>query len=229
MKRFLEIEGYHVVTIRNGLEVMDQIRKIRPMAITLDIMLPGKDGWEILQEIKSDPAIQDIPVFIVSVMEDKERAYGLHADDYFVKPVNRVQMLSRIRHLTDGRKDRKAVQKILLVDDDATALFLAASFLEREGFFVKKGRNGTEALDLLRSQKFDLVILDLLMPNLSGFDVMEAMRSDPQLREIPIIVITAKDLTSEDRTLLSGQVRRLMQKSSYSIHDLLYEIKHAIG
>jgi signal transduction histidine kinase/CheY-like chemotaxis protein len=229
MKRFLEMEGYHVITIRNGLEAMDQIRKIRPMAITLDIMLPGKDGWEILQEIKSDPSIRDIPVFIVSVMEDKERAYGLHADDYFVKPVNRLQMLSRIRHLTDGRKDRKIVQKILLADDDATALFLAASFLEQEGFSVKKARDGREALNLLHDVKFDLVILDLLMPNMNGFDVMEAMRSDLQLKDIPIIVITAKELTSDDRALLSGQVRRLMQKSSYSIHDLLYEIKHAIG
>jgi CheY-like chemotaxis protein len=163
------------------------------------------------------------------VMDDKERAYSLHADDYFVKPINRTQMLSRIRHLTNGRNDRRTVQKILVVDDDATALFLAASFLEREGFLVKKAKNGSEAIQALSDQKPDLVILDLLMPKMTGFDVIETMRSDPELKNIPVIIITAKDLTAEDRSMLSGQVRRLMLKTSYNIHDLLYEIKHAIG
>lgn len=229
MRRFLELEGYRVVNVRNGNEVLAQAKKIRPLAITLDIMLPGKDGWDVLRELKSDSVTQTIPVFIVSVMDNKERAYSLHADDYFVKPLDRKQILNRIVALKNRNGYRKPIDRIMVVDDDDNALFLTASFLEKEGFLVQKARDGKKALEMLRSEKPDLLILDLLMPNMSGFEVMEIMRFETELKDIPVIVLTAKELTSDDRDQMSGQVKKYMQKASYSIHDLLYEIKRVVG
>ena len=229
MKRFLELEGYRVVNVRNGNEVLTEAKKIRPLAITLDIMLPGKDGWDVLQELKSDSVTQAIPVFIVSVMDKKDKAYSLHADDYFVKPLDRKQMLNRIGAIKKRNGAKNQIDRILVVDDDDNALFLTTSFLEKEGFLVKKARDGNKALDMIRMEKPDLVILDLLMPNMSGFEVMEIMRNESELKNIPLIVLTAKELTPEDRVQMSGQVKKFMQKASYTIHDLLYEIKRVVG
>ncbi len=229
MKRFLEMEGYRVVIVKNGHDVMAEAKKIKPLAITLDIMLPGKDGWDVLQEIKSDIETQAIPVFIVSVMDNKDRAYSLHADDYFVKPIDRKQILNRIQSLKKRNGHKKPIRKIMVVDDDDTALFLTSSFLEKEGFDVTLARDGNKALEMIREEKPDLVILDLLMPNVSGFEVMEMMRLENDLKDIPLIILTAKELTPEDRQQMSGQVKKYMQKASYSIYDLLYEIKRVVG
>ncbi|KAB2879047.1 response regulator [bacterium] len=229
MKRFLELEGYRVVNVRNGNEVLTEAKKIRPLAITLDIMLPGKDGWDVLQELKSDSVTQAIPVFIVSVMDKKDKAYSLHADDYFVKPLDRIQMLNRIGALKKRNGAKNQIDRIMVVDDDDNALFLTTSFLEKEGFIVMNARDGRKALDMIRMDRPDLVILDLLMPNMSGFEMMEIMRNENELKDIPVIVLTAKELTPEDREHMSGQVKKFMQKASYSIHDLLYEIKRVVG
>lgn len=229
MKRFLEMDGYHTVIVRNGEDVLAEAKKIRPLAITLDIMLPGRDGWDVLHELKSDRITQAIPVFIVSVMDNKDRAYSLHADDYFIKPIDRKQILSRIGSLRKRNGAKKPISRILVVDDDDNALFLTSSFLEKEGFIVRKARDGSKAFEMIREEKPDLVILDLLMPHVSGFEVMELMRKDPDLQDIPVIVLTAKELTDEDREQMSGQVRKFMQKASYTIYDLLYEIKRVVG
>ena len=229
MKRFLELEGYHTVIVRNGDDVLSEAKKIRPLAITLDIMLPGKDGWDVLHELKSDRVTQSIPVFIVSVMDNKDRAYSLHADDYFVKPIDRKQILNRIGSLRKRNGAKNPIRRILVVDDDDNALYLTSSFLEKEGFIVRKARDGGKAVEMIRSEKPDLVILDLLMPHVSGFEVMELMRKDPELQEVPVIILTAKELTAEDREQMSGQVKKFMQKASYTIYDLLYEIKRVVG
>jgi signal transduction histidine kinase/DNA-binding response OmpR family regulator len=229
IKRFLEMEGYRVVIVKNGNEVLAEAKKIKPLAITLDIMLPGKDGWDVLQEIKMDHETQAIPVFIVSVMDNKDRAYSLHADDYFVKPIDRKQIINRIGSLKKRNGNKKPINRVMVVDDDDNALFLTSSFLEKEGFNVDKARDGHKALEMIRANKPDLVILDLLMPHVSGFEVMEIMRKDADLKQIPLIVLTAKELTPDDRDHMSGQVRKFMQKASYTIYDLLYEIKRVVG
>ncbi|MBL7958736.1 response regulator [bacterium] len=229
IKRFLELEGYRTIHINNGTDALAETRKIRPLAITLDIMLPGKDGWEVLQELKSDPATRGIPVFIVSVTDNKDLAYSLHADDYFIKPLDRDLLIEKINKLKKSKKRKKNVSQILVVDDDEKALILTGTFLEKEGFDVDRAKNGVEALRKINSSKPDLLILDLMMPQMSGFEVVDVMRQDPNLKEIPIIILTAKELTKKEKDILSGQVRCLMQKASYSTDDLLYEIKRVIG
>lgn len=229
IKRFLELEGYRTIHISNGIDALAEARKIRPLAITLDIMLPGKDGWEVLQELKSDTVTRNIPVFIVSVTDNKDLAYSLHADDYFIKPLDRDLLIDKINKLKTSKKRRKNVTQILVVDDDEKALTLTSAFLEKKGFDVEKAKNGVEALRKINLSKPDLLILDLMMPQMSGFEVVEVMRQDPELKEIPIIILTAKELTKKEKEFLNGQVRCLMQKASYSTDDLLYEIKRVIG
>ncbi|MBL7996336.1 response regulator [bacterium] len=229
IKRFLELENYRTIHISNGADALVEARKIRPLAITLDIMLPGKDGWEVLQELKSDPVTRVIPVFIVSVTENKDLAYSLHADDYFIKPLDRDLLIEKINKLKKSKKRKKNVSQILVVDDDEKALTLTGTFLEKKGFDVDRARDGVEALRKIKNSKPDLLILDLMMPQMSGFEVVDVMRQDPNLKEIPIIILTAKELTKKEKDTLSGQVRCLMQKASYSTDDLLYEIKRVIG
>ncbi len=229
IRRFLEIEGYRTVHIGNGSDALTEARKIRPLAITLDIMLPGKDGWEVLQELKSDPITRGIPVLIVSVTENRDLAYSLHADDYFIKPLDRELLIEKINKLKQSRKRRKDVSHILVVDDDEKALKLTAGFLEKKGFDVERAMNGLDAMKKITVFPPDLLILDLMMPQMSGFEVVEALRQDPKLKEIPIIILTAKELSKAEKEMLNGQVRCLMQKASFSSEDLLYEIKRVIG
>ncbi len=229
IRRFLELENYRTIHISNGLDALAEARKIRPLAITLDIMLPGKDGWEVLQELKSDPVTRGIPVFIVSVTENKDLAYSLHADDYFIKPLDRDLLIEKINNLKKSKKHRRNVSQILVVDDDDKALKLTGNFLEKKGFDVERAMNGVEALRKISLSKPDLLILDLMMPQMSGFEVVDVMRQDPALKEIPIIILTAKELTKAEKETLNGQVRCLMQKASYSTDDLLFEIKRVLG
>lgn len=229
IRRFLELEGFRTIHINNGVDALEEARKIRPLAITLDILLPGKDGWEVLQELKSDPITRGIPVFIVSMTENKDLAYSLHADDYFIKPLDRDLLIEKINKLKNSKTKQKRVSQILVVDDEESALTLTGTFLEKKGFDVEKARSGMEALRKIRLSKPDLLILDLMMPQMSGFEVVDVLRQDPNLKEIPIIILTAKELTKKERDSLNGQIRCLMQKASYSTDDLLFEIKRVTG
>ncbi|NUM80567.1 response regulator [bacterium] len=227
MKKILEIEGYSATVVHRGDEVPDAALVRQPMAIILDIMMPGKDGWEVLRDLKSHPKTAHIPVMIVSVVDDKDLAYSLHASDYFVKPVDRHQLIRRIKTIV--RPPEAEPHSILVVDDDPKMLFLTASFLEKENYEVIKATNGREALGRIRTRQPDLIILDLLMPEMNGFELLEVLRHDVRLKYIPVIVLTSKDITNEERELLNGQVRSLMQKAAHSKEELLFEIRRVLG
>ncbi|MBX7152266.1 response regulator [bacterium] len=227
MKKILEIEGYPATVVHRGDEVLDMAMERQPTAIILDIMMPGKDGWEVLRDLKSNPKTAPIPVLIVSVIDNKDMAYSLHASDYFVKPVDRHQLIRRIK--TIARPPDAEPHSILVVDDDPKMLFLTASFLEKENYEVVKASNGREALGCIRAHLPDLIILDLLMPEMNGFELLEVLRHDVRLKYIPVIVLTSKDISNEERELLNGQVRSLMQKAAHSKEELLFEIKRVLG
>ena len=190
------------------------------MAVILDILLPEIDGWEVLTRLKENPVTRNIPVVVVSVLDNPALGRALGAIDYFVKPVDGRALLSRLEQYTFMAKPKRSEVRVLVVDDEVANIELAASLLEPAGFTVLKAGGGQEGIDLARSQHPNLVLLDLMMPGLNGFDVVEALRSDPETRTIPIMVLTAKTLTDSEKSALNGQVAAIFQRNSVAGAEL---------
>ncbi|MGA8261004.1 MAG: GAF domain-containing protein [Arenicellales bacterium] len=221
MQRFLGKEGLAVVLAANGSEGLKLAKTAHPDVITLDVLMPGMDGWEVLAALKSDPELTDIPVVVISIEDDKHVGYALGAADYLTKPINwkRLTAILRTYQNTD------APRHVLLVEDDAGVRTMLGKRLAKEGWLVDEAENGREALELLaEGRRPDLILLDLMMPEMDGFQFLDRTRADERWRSTPIVVITAKDLTEEDRRRLSGYVQGVLQKSAYSSEALLREI-----
>lgn len=217
--------GYRVARAATGEEAVDRARDLRPFAILLDIMLPGKDGWEALQEIKSDPATKDISVIICSVNDNKELGFALGASDYLVKPVDRLTLLKKLDELNlTSRRSRKHVN-ILCIDDHEETRELLISILEPAGCNVITASSGREGVEKALAYKPDLVILDLMMPEMDGFEVVHILKNNPAVTDIPILILTAKDLTVDDRFRLAGKIESFVQKSHFTKEDLLMYIR----
>jgi len=216
--------GYQVKVVRSGADVLESAVRLRPDAITLDILLPGVDGWEILRSLKESPETRNIPVVVVSVLDDRSLGFALGADDYLVKPAPREKLLEFVTRHTLGRKDGERAVRILAVDDDAVALQLLRDSLAPQ-FTLLTAEDGVTGIDMARSERPDAVILDLLMPMMSGFEVAAALKSDPSTRDIPILILTAKNLTVDDKVQLNGNVNRVMQKGQAGASELLTWLK----
>jgi GAF domain-containing protein/CheY-like chemotaxis protein/anti-sigma regulatory factor (Ser/Thr protein kinase) len=206
--RHLERAGFAALAARGGQEGLRLVRELRPAAVTLDIMMPDLDGWTVLAAIKGDPALASIPVVLMSIMDQKNRGYALGAADYLVKPVDRSKLVATVRGICGARTGH-----VLLVDDDAMVRRSVRQALEPIGWKVSEAENGRIAIDSLTAARPDVVILDLMMPEMDGFEFMEELRGRPDWQDIPVVVITAKDLTEEDRDRLNGGVERIIQKS----------------
>jgi signal transduction histidine kinase/CheY-like chemotaxis protein len=218
---YLTHGGYRVELASDGREALDKARRLRPAAITLDVMLPDLDGWEVLRELKGDPQTRDIPVIVASIVDNQPLGYALGASDYLVKPVDREMLLACLARYTLTSKVKERGATILVVDDDPSARELITAMLSPLHFDVVGAGSGREALQRLRASPPDAVLLDLMMPDLSGFDVLTSMRLEPSLQDIPVLIITAKDLTSSDRSLLSGRISGIFSKGSLNKRDLL--------
>lgn len=225
MARFLEKENLRVITAENGRMGLEIAEEIRPDVITLDVVMPDLDGWAILSTLKTNPALKDIPVIMVSMLGDRNTGYMLGAADYLIKPIDREQ-LSRALH-----KYRCDVGtcKVLLVEDDEPTRSMMRSLLTREGWRITEAENGRAALDQVRKDLPDLILLDLMMPEMDGFDFLHAIRDIPGASDVPVVVLTAKDLTAEDHQRLAGSVESIHQKGSYSKEQLLGEIRNLIA
>jgi signal transduction histidine kinase/DNA-binding response OmpR family regulator len=219
MARHLTREGFSVVTAGGGREGLRLARELHPAAITLDVIMPDLDGWTVLAAIKGDPALADIPVILVTIVDEKTRGYSLGATDYMVKPVDRERLAGVLRNIC-GATGRQ----VLLVDDDDTMRRGMRRTLEQDGWEVAEARNGHLALVQLAAARPDVVILDLMMPEMDGFEFVVEMRTHAEWRDIPVLVVTAKDLTPEERTRLNGDVERVLQKSGAELDELLREI-----
>ena len=185
-------------------------RMLEPAAITLDIVLPDMSGWDVLREVKKEPATRDIPVVIISMADNRELGLTLGAEDYFTKPVDRGALLARLGDLAPV--SGAMASRILLVDDDPAIHDLLGDELARLGYVVDHARSGREGLDLARRQRPDAVVLDLMMPDLSGFEVADALHEDGLTAHVPIVVLTSKDLDHRERALLQGKIAALVQK-----------------
>jgi CheY-like chemotaxis protein len=197
---------------------------LRPSAITLDVMMPGMDGWDVLATLKGEPELADIPVIMLTIVDDKAHGYALGANEYIVKPLDREQMRRVLRRVCDAGTGR-----LLLIEDEPATRDTVRRTLERDGWNVDIAGDGTEALGVLRRSKPDVIILDLLMPGMDGFELMSVLRTVDAWKNIPVIVLSAKDLTKEDHERLNGGVQKVLRKQVSEADDLLREVARLLG
>jgi CheY-like chemotaxis protein len=218
VRRLLEAEGFSVLEAADGPSGLALARSHRPAAITLDVLMPSMDGWSVLTALKAEPDLAEIPVIMVSVMEDRHLGFALGASEYVTKPIDRDQ-LRRIlgRYRRDGAR-------VLVVEDDAATRELLRRYLEAEGWAVDEAENGQAGLEAVRRRVPTLVLLDLMMPVMDGCQFAAELRKTPEWGTLPVVVITAKDLTPDDRRALNGDVQAVFQKGAFSREQLLREL-----
>ena len=223
----LRAEGFEVMRAATAEEGLVRAAKSKPQLITLDIFLPVMDGWEFMRRLKAIPNLADTPVVIITVSDDLNRGLALGARRVLQKPFVREELLAALAGLVDARPNGEPA-RVLVVDDNVQAVELVATALEAEGCRVMRAYGGAEAIEAARSALPDLVILDLMMPEVSGFEVARALRDSEQTARIPILVLTAKDLTAEDHARLNGDVSAIREKASFSTSELLAELRRAL-
>lgn len=219
--RFLSKEGFSVKSATTGQEGLKLARELHPDVITLDVMMPGMDGWAVLSTLKSDPEISSIPVVMMTIVSDKNLGYALGASDYLTKPIDRDKLVETLKKY--DCKD--PICKILVVDDEAQIREIVQRTLEKEGWEVSLAKDGLEALEQVRRDAPEVILLDLMMPRMDGFQFLAEMRRMDSIKDVPVIVITAMDLSTEDRQRLNGQVQQILQKGAYQQDQLLSEVR----
>jgi len=223
LRQNLEDEGYYVVGALTADEGIQKAAEIMPFAITLDILMPKKDGWEVLNHLKTDPATRNIPVIVLSIIDNKELGFSLGAFDYLVKPLEKDTILSALQRIPDI-----PAKRVLVVDDEPSAVDLLTQILQDEDYQVKGTYSGEEALRVLEAAPQDIIILDLLMPEMDGFEVIQKIKANASWKNIPIIVVTAKDLSDTDWEFLQQSVDRIIQKSGLSEQNLMNEVQELL-
>jgi signal transduction histidine kinase/CheY-like chemotaxis protein/HAMP domain-containing protein len=223
MARYLERQGFDTITAADGMEGLSRARERRPAAITLDIMMPDVDGWTVLAALKGDPRLSEIPVVLVTIIDEKQRGYAFGAVEYMVKPVDRERLAAVLRTLCD-RPGR-----LLLIDDDHDMRSLMRQHLANDGWTIVEAPNGRVALDRIAEAQPNVIVLDLMMPEMNGFEFLTELRLDAEWRAVPVVVVTARDLTDADRRRLSGAVERVIQKRGAAGDDLFREVGEALA
>ncbi len=225
-ERYLHPQGYQVVPLTDPSKAVERVKQLRPFAVTLDIMMPGVDGWQALDELKSDPETRNVPVIICSIVEDLEKGFSLGATDYLVKPILEEDLVDALDRLNaDG-----SIRDVLVIDDNPDDLRLIAKILNDDGRYKAiSAEGGRKGWDLLSSGKPPhAVVLDLFMPEMDGFKIMENMQASERLRDIPVIVISGMDLTTEQKNQLSEFGQRLLSKGSFSAKELLTSLQRSL-
>ena len=221
--RMLVKDGYRVVTAANGAEGLRIAAEVAPDVITLDIMMPGMDGWAVLSKLKADPALAAIPVVVATIIDDRNLSVSLGAAGYITKPIDREHLSEVVRRV----RSTPGLKNVLIVEDDADARKLMRRLFEKEGWNVAEAENGSVALAAIESSPPSLVLLDLMMPVMDGFEFIEQLRKRSTGRDIPVVVHTAKDLTDQDRQRLRGSVDNVLQKGGHT-NEVVKEVWQAL-
>jgi CheY-like chemotaxis protein len=224
VERLLAKEGFSTETATSGPEGLRKARSVRPTLITLDVMMPQMDGWTVLETLKKDPELRDIPVVMLTIVDNRNLAFTLGASDYLTKPVER----ERLSEVLKKYGCSKGPCLVMIVDDDSDARRRVRQLLERDNWQLVEAANGREALLQLEEHKPQLILLDLLMPEMDGFEFSLEVSRHPVWSKIPLVVLTAKDITAEDRARLNGNVDRVLQKGAFNHEELIEEIKRIL-
>ena len=219
LARYLEREGFVVRTATGGRQGLELAHELHPAAITLDIHMPDLDGWTVLAAIKGDPQLADIPVVLVTIEDNRSRGYSLGATEFMTKPIDRERLASLLQGISSP-----TARKVLLVDDDEIMRESVRRVLEQEKWEVAEASNGHFALEHLADSCPDIIVLDLMMPEMDGFEFLVTMRQHPEWYDIPVLVLTAKDLSVEDQKRLDGYAERVMQKNASELGELMREL-----
>jgi adenylate cyclase len=223
MRRYLSREGFDVVTAAGGREGLEFARELRPSVITLDVFMPDMDGWSVLQALKQDADLRGIPVIMMTISDEKQKGITLGASGYLTKPVDRTQLAQLLYRF------KTAVPRALVVEDNLTDSEMMRRLLVGEGWEVMVASNGREALERLKSEHPNLILLDLMMPEMDGFEFLAEFRKSAKFASTPVIVVTAADLSLEDRRRLDGGVEHILQKAAPSRENFLRQIRDLIG
>jgi signal transduction histidine kinase/CheY-like chemotaxis protein len=224
----LSREGFRIEEASDGEEAMRKAQALYPALVTLDVVLPKKDGWEVLRELKEDPCTRDIPVIIVSIVDEPAQGFSLGASEYLLKPLDRDDFLNRLRRYSFPSNRASTPVQILIIDDDPLAVETLAGMLESEGFSVSKAYGGRQGLELAMARPPDLIVVDLLMPDVSGFEVVQRLKEHPQTKETPVFIVTVKDLTSQDKQRLNNLASAVMRKGAFARDEFLQEVAKLI-
>lgn len=217
-------EDYRVIGLINSEEAVEKAKELKPLAITLDIMMPKKDGWQVLRELKKTPETQDIPVIILSIVDNKRLGFSLGATEYIVKPVEKQVLLRKLRNL----EKTTTIKRILVVDNDPDTVKMMSNVLKEAGYKITIAYNSRDAIASIEDFEPDLIVLNLTMPEVSGFDVIEYLKTEERAKDIPLIVVTHKDLTENEIDELNGRIQGILNKGILTKEDLLNELKDTI-
>ncbi|MFC1837387.1 response regulator [Thermodesulfobacteriota bacterium] len=217
-------EDYNVVGLLNGELALERAIETQPIAITLDVLMPKKDGWQVLQDLKMAPETQDIPVIILSIVDDKKQGFSLGAAEYLLKPIDKELLLRKLVNLEKITR----IKKVLVVDRDPRTVELIGHVLDEAGYKIKTANNNEDAIQSIKVSRPDLIVLDLTLVDVNGFDLIEYIKSDEKIKTIPLIIISEKDLSDKDLEELDVRIQAILNKGILTEDDLLKELKQTI-
>jgi CheY-like chemotaxis protein len=229
VEHFLGHDGLRLVTSSCGRAGLEMARQLQPLVIILDVLMPGMDGWAVLSQLKADAQTSHIPVIMLTMLEDRSMGYALGAAEFLTKPLDRDRLhktLDKYRAQAPSPDDGAA--PVLVVEDDFTARTLLRRMLESEGWTVAEAANGREALEYLAQHQASLILLDLMMPEIDGFTFLAALRADSQLRDVPVVVVSAKEISGQEAAQLAGRVQHILRKGAYDREQLLTQVRQLV-